>query len=216
MIRIAFKKNEPSILKMPVSPPPSFGVAILAAGASRRMGAPKPLLPWKGRTILEHLITTWAEAGASQISVVFDPRNTAVRGEMDRLKIIHRIENTRPEEGMMSSAKAAAAWQGWSASHSSIALALIDQPQIPAHLITRLAAFSTAHPASICQPECAGRRGHPVFFPRTIFSCLAASPAETLRDFIRQHRRSFLPWEDPAILEDMDTPEDYRTLRERE
>ena len=31
---------------------------LLAAGASRRMGTPKQLLPWRGKTLIEHQIET--------------------------------------------------------------------------------------------------------------------------------------------------------------
>ena len=31
---------------------------LLAAGASRRIGTPKQLLPWRGKTLIEHQIET--------------------------------------------------------------------------------------------------------------------------------------------------------------
>jgi molybdenum cofactor cytidylyltransferase len=144
---------------------PGFGVVILAAGASRRMGSPKALLPWQGRTILEHLVETWKEAGARQVAVVFDPENGAIAMELDRLNISDRIPNPNAADGMMSSAKAAGAWPGWDDGLMHVAISLIDQPQIPLELMKRLAVFSNQRPLSICQPEQAGKRGHPVFFP---------------------------------------------------
>src|SRR6266508_3209245 len=43
---------------------------ILAAGASRRMGRPKMLLPWGNVSVLEHVISVFARAGIEDILVV--------------------------------------------------------------------------------------------------------------------------------------------------
>ena len=40
-----------------------LGVVILGAGASARMGEPKLLLPWRGTTVIGHLISQWRELG---------------------------------------------------------------------------------------------------------------------------------------------------------
>jgi CTP:molybdopterin cytidylyltransferase MocA len=42
--------------------PFAFGVVILAAGASTRMGTCKLLLPWGEKTILTHLLDQWRSA----------------------------------------------------------------------------------------------------------------------------------------------------------
>ena len=191
---------------------PGFGVAILAAGASRRMGSPKALLSWQGRTILEHLLTTWKEAGAWQVAVVFDPENEAVAMELDRLKITDRIPNPNAADGMMSSAKAAGAWPGWDDGLTHVAIALIDQPQIPLELIKRLADFSHQRPASICQPEQAGKRGHPVFFPWADFCELGDAMDASLRDFVHQRsaRRESMQCDDACIHADLNTPQDFQ------
>ena len=60
-------------------PPVAFGVVILAAGASSRMGRCKFLLPWGEKTILTHLLNQWRNAGAAQIAPVIDPSNQLLR-----------------------------------------------------------------------------------------------------------------------------------------
>ncbi len=43
---------------------------VLAAGRSSRMGRPKPLLPWRGRTFLQHVCAAARAGGADPILVV--------------------------------------------------------------------------------------------------------------------------------------------------
>ena len=57
--------------KLKTAPP--FGVVILGAGASSRMGRPKLLLPWGDTSIIGHLIEQWRALAAAQIAVVRRP-----------------------------------------------------------------------------------------------------------------------------------------------
>src|SRR4051812_8081052 len=92
-----------------------FGVVILAAGASRRMGRPKLLLPWGQTTALGHLLQQWNGTGASQIAVVHAADAKPLIEELDRLDfpLANRIPNPSPENGMFSSIQCAARWAGW-------------------------------------------------------------------------------------------------------
>lgn len=191
----------------------SFGVVILAAGASRRMGSPKALLRWGEGTVLEHVVGVWKEAGAEQVAVVFDPGNLAVVGELDRLGIAERIVNERAAEGMMSSLQAAGGWEGWEVDW--VAVALVDQPGVSVKLVRELAEFARGSGGEICQPVCGGRRGHPVFFLREVFEELAGTGDETLKVFMakREGLRKVMEWGNEVVFEDMDTPEDYLRLR---
>lgn len=171
------------------------------------MGSPKALLPWGEVTALEHLVTVWAAAGASQIAVVHDPRHGPIMAEIDRLDGVAGIANPAADEGMMSSVRAASAWKGWKV--DKIALSLVDQPWVGGELIHALAEFSTR---GIWQPVFDGRKGHPVFFQRELFLRISEDEDATLKDFIDRHERerSFLPWSNGDVLRDMDTPGDYR------
>ena len=51
----------------------AFGVVILGAGASTRMGRPKLLLPWGDTSIIGHLLGQWRGLGARPIAVVCRP-----------------------------------------------------------------------------------------------------------------------------------------------
>jgi len=197
-----------------------LGVIILAAGASSRMGKPKLLLPWRGTTVIGHLLSQWQELGAAQIAVVLRANDSALAAELDRLDFpkSDRIENPQPERGMFSSIVCAADWNGWPAEVFNWAMVLGDQPHLKTETLRRLLKFSTQHQEAICQPVFGGRTGHPVILPRTAFMELkssgAATGAATLKDFLKlvACRRVQLVINDPGLTLDMDTPEDYKRL----
>ncbi|SRR5581483_893382 len=195
----------------------SLGVVILGAGASSRMGKPKLLLPWKETTIVGHLISQWQQLGATQITIVVRPNDTALLEELKRLNFPRQncIENFQPERGMFSSIVCAANWNGWNAEISHFAIALGDQPHLEMKTLQTLLKFVTQHPTSICQPVCDGKTGHPVILPRDIFCELQRTRAETLKDFLKpfSSRSVQCVIKDLGVTLDLDTPEDYKRVR---
>ncbi len=193
-----------------------FGVIILGAGASLRMGRSKLLLSWRGTTVIGHLISQWQELGAAQIAVVLRAGDAALAAELDRLQFprADRIENPQPERGMFSSVTCAAAWRGWRPEISRWALALGDQPHLQTKTLQQLLDFAAQNPAAICQPEFGGRAGHPVIFPPSAFGELKDSNVATLKEFWKlcSLPRVQCPGADAGVPLDMDTPEDYKRL----
>ena len=191
----------------------ALGVIILGAGASSRMGRPKLLLPWHSTTIIGHLIAQWRELGAAQIAVVLRLGDADLAAELDRLKFSQqdRIANPHPEHGMFSSILCAARWPGWRGDILRWAIVLGDQPLVKAETLNQLLNFSSLNSDAICQPAYHGRTAHPVILPWTAFEALKTSPAETLKDFLKQTAcRSVQPvMNDPGLTLDLDTPEDY-------
>jgi molybdenum cofactor cytidylyltransferase len=71
----------------------------------------------------------------------------------------------------------------------------------------------------ILSPSYEGRRGHPVLVAKTEWKAiLRLADDQTLRDFLRQRAReiSYLVVDDPGILYDVDTPEEYRKIMDLE
>ncbi|MER3420256.1 MAG: 4-diphosphocytidyl-2C-methyl-D-erythritol kinase, partial [Chloroflexota bacterium] len=62
---------------------------LLAAGLSTRMGTPKPLLAWDGRTLVEYQVAQLVAAGVGQVVVVTGHAGAEVQrvlaGNMARL-----------------------------------------------------------------------------------------------------------------------------------
>ena len=196
---------------------PAFGVVILGAGASSRMGRPKLLLPWRDTTVIGAILQQWRELGAGQIAVVHRPNDTALLAELDRLDHSRagRVENLRPELGMFSSIVCAANWSGWKKGISNWAIVLGDQPHLQTATLGALLAFAAQNTGAISQPQFVGHGRHPVILPRTAFEALKRTRAGNLRDFLKQASCPSVkcPMADPGLAFDLDTPEDYRQLQ---
>ena len=65
------------------SQPFSIAVIILAAGRSARLGSPKQLLSYRGKTLLQHTIDTALESQASPILVVLGSGKDAIKKELE-------------------------------------------------------------------------------------------------------------------------------------
>lgn len=193
--------------------PYPFGVVILGAGASSRMGRPKLLLPWGGTTVIGHIIGQWRDLGALQIAIVQRENNTEFNAELERLKLPPSdcITNPNPERGMFSSILCAANWSRWKPEIKTLAIALGDQPQLRTETLRGLLKCHSERPDAVCQPEFQGRARHPVLLPRDIFNELKLTTAETLKDFLKLISCPTVRYtvDDVALSLDLDTPEDY-------
>ena len=192
------------------------GVVILAAGASRRMGEPKLLLPWGKTSVLGHLLQQWKTLQTSQIAIVCAAGALPMIAELDRLGLPpeNRIFNASPEAGMFSSVQCAAAWPGWTADLTHWLITLGDQPHLNPATLRELLEFGARKLDKICQPMRGERRKHPVLFPKRFFHELANTSVGDLKMFLVEHAKDLSGFEsDDAGLDfDMDTREDYERV----
>ncbi|MEO6729593.1 MAG: nucleotidyltransferase family protein [Ferruginibacter sp.] len=79
-----------------------YGIILLAAGTSSRLGRPKQLLAYKGKSLLRHAVDEAIESGSKQLIVVLGANCDEVEKEAVQpgVKI---IKNDRWQEGMASS-----------------------------------------------------------------------------------------------------------------
>jgi molybdenum cofactor cytidylyltransferase len=193
--------------------PFAFGVVILAAGASTRMGTCKLLLPWDGKTILTHLLDQWRITGAAQIAPVIDPSNQPLRTALTLAGFSPSdwIENPSPQLGMFSSLQEASRWTGWLSTLTHWIISLGDQPHIQISTLRLLLDAARENPTHICQPALNGHTAHPIILPGSNFRELAQNDIPDLRTYIRTREalRLRVAVEDAGVSEDLDTPEDY-------
>lgn len=190
-----------------------FGVVILGAGASSRMGRPKLLLPWGNTTVIGHLLAQWRCLKAEEIAVVCAEEDRALREELERLRFPadHRIVNRNPVLGMFSSIQCAARWPHWDKELSHWVVTLGDQPHLKEATLRGILEFAAMNPEKICQPIWSGHRRHPVVFPARAFSGLARSAESNLKSFLDTMPDDRANWvcDDPGLGVDLDYPSDY-------
>jgi molybdenum cofactor cytidylyltransferase len=191
----------------------SLGVIILAAGASRRMGKPKLLLPWEDTSILGHLIGQWQKAEAEQITVVAAAGDEPLEQELRRLKFPegNRIPNPTPELGMFSSIRCAARWPGWRRNLRHWVIVLGDQPHLSIETLMALLRVGATNPQRVCQLSRQGHPRHPVLLPHAAFKKLGLSKHRTLKEFLESVPSDVVLQEskDEGLDLDIDHPADY-------
>jgi molybdenum cofactor cytidylyltransferase len=190
---------------------------VLAAGASRRMGRPKLLLPWGGTSVLGQVVSVFAGAGIPEILVVTGSDRADVEAVVAGLAAMFPVRPVFNAEhdsgGMLSSIR-----RGIEAVGSQGRAALIglgDQPQVREETVRRICDAFLERGMPLVVPSFAGRRGHPWLVARPLWGELLALPGGgSARQFIAAHSDGLehVP-ADQTILQDLDTPEDYAGSR---
>jgi molybdenum cofactor cytidylyltransferase len=90
---------------------------------------------------------------------------------------------------------------------------LADQPQMPASLLAKIRETYWENPAQLVAPLVEDRRANPVLFDRLTFPDLMRLKGDTGgRAIFGKFTAAWVPWHDPRLLMDVDTPEDYQAL----
>lgn len=184
----------------------SAAAILLAAGKSSRMGSCKQLLPLCGSTVIARCLGALVTGGASEIVVVVAQELSGVAAAA-RDYPVRIVVNQECGGDMASSVRAGR--DALTTEASGVIVSLCDYPLVSADTIMGLIAEHAASPASIIIPRHRERRGHPLLFPRAVLDEL--SDDLILRDLVRREPGWIrcLDVDDPGVLLDMDTPEDY-------
>jgi len=182
---------------------------ILAAGESRRMGSPKALLQYRTETFLDTLTALLAPRCASVI-VVLGAHAADIRAAVTRPATF--VVNPDYALGMTTSLQCGLRAVPQDA--DAVLFTLVDHPAAsPATLDALLAPMDNQSLVRV--PRYRAKRGHPIWFSRALISEFLALPSDgPARDVVARHvdRTAYLDLDDPGIVADIDSPEDYRTL----
>jgi molybdenum cofactor cytidylyltransferase len=181
---------------------------LLAAGESRRMGYPKPLLEIDGRTFVEDLARKMLRS-VTRLIVVTGAHAAEVRRAVPEDRRIVVVDNPDYARGQLSSLKTALA-HGDGAARAVLAH-LVDHPTVRAETFSSLIGeYERSHkPIAIARYR--GRRGHPVIFDRSIFAEVIRAPEEQGARAVVDtdpSRVAYLDTDDAGVVLDLDTPDD--------
>ncbi|RLT43701.1 MAG: hypothetical protein DWI58_03335 [Chloroflexi bacterium] len=202
---------------------------LLAAGASRRMGSPKPLLAWGDGTLIEWEYAQLMASVVDDIVIVCGARMEHVRrvlGTAER----HIVFNARWPQGRATSLAAGAAallhpdreappgaggaMPANAGQIEAIVIQNVDQPTRPS-IIDRLVEARRERDLDVVQPSYldeagAEHGGHPVVLAGRLLTELSRVTDATfgLRAVVDRHPATKIPFErDPAVWIDLDTPD---------
>jgi molybdenum cofactor cytidylyltransferase len=173
------------------------------------------LLNWRGKSLVRH---TAEQALASRITglvVVLGAGARDVRAALIGLDgPVHLVENPAYADGQAGSVRAGLTALP-SAASGAIVL-LVDQPLVGPAVINQLIDTFAAHPETLAVvPTYQGRRGNPVLLARALFEPISRISGDSgARAVFAAYADQILTLElnDPAIVTDIDTPEEYAQL----
>lgn len=191
---------------------------ILAGGASARMGRPKALLDWQGRSFVAGGVDRVRAAGCTLVIVVdgahrLDPALPGLAGAT----IVHNQHwQLGPLASMQVGLRRALALEP---ALAGLLVHHVERPRVRVTTFASLLAAFAEQPDKLWQPSLAGRSGHPMLWPRALFDqLLALDPAhDSARTLVRGAAaglRRKLAVDDPGVLDNIDTPDDLARLRE--
>jgi CTP:molybdopterin cytidylyltransferase MocA len=190
---------------------------LLAAGCSRRMGRTKALLELAGETCLERALRACREGGAAAPVVVVGHDAEAVRAAMPAgvASVLNPdYASTGPAASLQRGLERLPVEAG------AFLLYPVDFPLVTGREVGALLRRweeVRARGRRIVVPSHDMRRGHPALFARSLVRKFQAlEPDAPLHRVLRAHEEEVehLVVENPGILMNMDTPEDYRRCRE--
>lgn len=195
----------------------TIGVIVLAAGASTRMGHPKQLIRWEGRTLLRRTVDAALATDLRPVVVVLGAHKPQIAPELSGLPIT-TIDNPFWEQGLSASVKTGLAGLYLTRKDiDGVLFLLTDQPHVDAGLLRQMAHTFGESGRSIVACRYAGRLGVPALFGREhIEELLSLKGDQGARWLLRQYedRCAVVEFEAGAI--DLDTPEDVAGMKSGE
>jgi molybdenum cofactor cytidylyltransferase len=146
---------------------PRIAAIVLAAGASRRMGANKLLATIDGKPLVRLAAEAAVGSRAAPVIVVTGHQAAEVAAAVAALPIV-TVFNPEHDSGLAGSL--AAGVRRLPADCDGAIVLLGDMPRVDAAIVDRLIAAFT--PGRIVVPTVHGRRGNPVLWPRAYFAQL--------------------------------------------
>lgn len=184
---------------------------VLAAGQSRRMGHPKALLPFEGRSLVERHVARFAAFACDPVLVVVRPALVEqLRGLSSPPTRILAVETSSQGASLAEAARVLVASATGERSVLVTPVDLLAPGEEVLHALLE-AIDAGAHAAT---PTFRSRGGHPIALRDASVAQLAEGRETPLRDHLTSlgARRVRVPVDDPRILGDLDHPRDLLAL----
>lgn len=196
-----------------------YAAVILAAGSSSRMGKDKALLDWHGKTFLTAAIESLIPF--TQIVIVVGGENSESLRPGVWAQGAYLVTNPDPARGQFSSLRVGLQ-EVLNRGRDAAVITHVDRPPASPRTVQALQtafAFHSKEGKWAIVPQYGDKHGHPVIAGREMIEVFLkadtkAEPATTARDVEHAHqsRIVYLPVDDPNVVANVNTPEDYAAL----
>ena len=193
-----------------MSDPSHIGAVILAAGASSRMGRPKQLLLYEGRTFIRRAAVAALQSGCAPVIVVTGANADEITREIDGLHVAV-AQNNQWESGLASSIRRGVeALVAVEPSIAAAVLLLCDQPLVTAAVITDLMSAYRMTRKPLIASSYGETAGVPALFDKCFFAeLMQLGGTAGAKGLIERHSNETTRVPFAGGVVDIDTPEEY-------
>ncbi|MDB5137799.1 MAG: MobA-like protein-like protein [Mucilaginibacter sp.] len=186
---------------------------ILAGGSSSRLGRPKQLLVYQGKTLLQHAIDMARHASVQSIIVVLGSGFELLRNQIDTAEL-HVVKNDSWQTGIASSITCGiTALQRIAPGTDAAILMVCDQPFITSLLLNDLLAAQKAGDKPIVASKYGDTIGIPALFHKSLFTQLLGLEGDSgAKKIMQQYPELLVTIPFPLGNIDIDTLDDYKRL----
>jgi molybdenum cofactor cytidylyltransferase len=186
---------------------------ILAAGGSSRLGQPKQLVRYRGRSLVRNTAQAALDAACRPVLVVVGAGANEIEPELNDLDV-RVVFNRGWQEGMASSIRCGVqALLSREPSVEAVLLLVCDQPFLSSELLREVCAAYDGAPGRRVACEYAGTVGVPALFERSLFDDLLTLHGDRGAKSLLQAARADLirvSWPDGVVA--IDRPDDLKQL----
>lgn len=164
-----------------------------------------------GVTFAEHIASIMHECRVDPVFVVAGAHIDEIRRQFAGAGAFTVLNNSRYTHGQVSSLKEGL--RHMPTGTTAVLVWPVDQPLVRTDTIKKLVAAFGSGGKALAIPSFEGRHGHPVLYGlpaiQTILGLKKNQTAKEIRS-IHDEQTLFVEVDDPGILIDIDTPEDYQ------
>lgn len=188
-------------------------IIILAAGMSSRLGRPKQIINFQGKSLLQHAVDEAMQTSLQPVMVVIGAHDDTVIKALEETKVTI-IKNLNWKEGISSSIRCGLnVLQEISAVTDGVIFMVCDQPYVTKFLLESLLKEQRKSKLPIVASSYENIQGTPVLFHKSFFSQLMELTGDTgAKKLLEQNPQKATSVPFPKGEIDIDTLEDYEKL----
>jgi molybdenum cofactor cytidylyltransferase len=190
-----------------------YGIVILAAGNSSRLGEPKQLLRYEDKTLIRRVSEAAASVANTVLVVVTGSDAGQIIAELESLSY-SPAHNAEWSTGMASSVRCGLSkLLSVNPNIESVILAVSDQPFVKTTLFETLIAKANETGAGIVASAYEDTLGTPVLFKKKYFDALLSlAGTEGAKKLLKKFENDVTSVPFPSGAFDIDTQQDYQKL----